>query len=58
LLSAASSQIENLTASARSIAEAETGVATRHDAAQIVANTRAMEAALAGVSGDHGSFVI
>lgn len=44
--SAASSQIENLTASARAIAEAETGMTSRHNAAQIVANTRAMEAAV------------
>jgi Fic family protein len=45
--SAASSQIENLTASARAIAEAEIGTANRRNAAQIVANTRAMRAAIA-----------
>ena len=45
--SAASSQIENLTASARAIAEAELGTASRRNAVEIVANTRAMEAAVA-----------
>ncbi len=45
--SAASSQIENLTASARAIAEAELGDTSRRNAAQIVANTRAMSAAIA-----------
>lgn len=45
--SAASSLIENLTASARAIAEAEIGATARQNAAQIVANTRAMEAAVA-----------
>jgi Fic family protein len=45
--SAASSQIENLTASARAIAEAEIGGGGRKNAAQIVANTRAMNAAIA-----------
>jgi Fic family protein len=45
--SAASSQIENLTASARAIAEAEIGDTTRRNAAQVVANTRAMQAAIA-----------
>jgi Fic family protein len=44
--SAASSQIENLTASARAIAEAEIGVTGRHNASQIVANTQAMRAAI------------
>jgi Fic family protein len=44
--SAASSQIENLTASARAIAEAEIGDGGRKNAAQIVANVRAMEAAV------------
>jgi fido (protein-threonine AMPylation protein) len=44
--SAASSQIENLTASARAIAEAEIGASSRHNATQIVANSRAMEAAV------------
>ena len=45
--SAASSRIENLTASAKAIALAELGDPTRHNAAIIVANTRAMQAALA-----------
>jgi Fic family protein len=45
--SAASSQIENLTASARAIAEAEIGVIGRRNASQIVGNTRAMSAAIA-----------
>lgn len=45
--SAASSQIENLTASARAIAEAElAGGAGASNAAQVVANTRAMSAAI------------
>jgi len=45
--SAASSQIENLTASARAIAEAElSGVGGAGNAAQVVANTRAMAAAI------------
>jgi Fic family protein len=42
---AASSQIENLTASARAIAEAELGASGRRNADQIVANVRAMAAA-------------
>jgi Fic family protein len=45
--SAASSQIENLTASARAIAEAAIGDTSRHNAALIVANVRAMDAAIA-----------
>lgn len=45
--SAASSRIENLTASAKAIALAELGDPTKHNAAIIVANTRAMQAALA-----------
>lgn len=46
--SAASSQIENLSASARAIAEAElSGVKAKRNAAMIVANTAAMQAALA-----------
>ena len=44
--SAASSKIENLTASAKAIALAELGATTQHNAAIIVANTRAMQAAL------------
>ena len=45
--SAASSQIENLTASARAIAEAELpGVQAKRNAEMIVANTTAMQAAL------------
>ncbi|PYY38065.1 Fic family protein [Curtobacterium sp. MCJR17_055] len=43
---AASSQIEHLTASARAIFTAELGDSSRQNAAQIVANTRAMQAAL------------
>jgi Fic family protein len=45
--SAASSKIENLTASAKAIALAELGDPTKHNAGIIVANTRAMQAALA-----------
>jgi Fic family protein len=45
--SAASSKIENLTASAKAIALAEMGDPTRHNASIIVANTRAMQAAIA-----------
>lgn len=46
--SAASSNIENLTASARAIAEAETlGDTSRRNAAMIVGNTEAMKAAIA-----------
>jgi Fic family protein len=45
--SAASSKIENLTASAKAIALAEIGDPTRHNASIIVANTRAMQAAIA-----------
>jgi len=44
--SAASSQIEDLTASACAIAEAEVGDTSRHNAALIVANTNAMRAAI------------
>ncbi len=44
--SAASSRIENLTASARAIAEAELGTTHRKNAAEVVANTRTMMAAL------------
>jgi Fic family protein len=44
--SAASSRIENLTASARAIAEAEIGTSDRGNAAEVVANTRTMIAAL------------
>jgi Fic family protein len=44
--SAASSRIENLTASARAIAEAEIGTFRRKNAAEVVANTRTMVAAL------------
>ncbi len=45
--SAASSRIENLTASAKTIALAELGVTTRRNATEIVANTSAMQAAIA-----------
>ena len=44
--SAASSRIENLTASARAVAEAEIGTSHRKNAAEVVANTRTMMAAL------------
>lgn len=44
--SAASSQIENLTASARAIAEAELGDSSRPNATEIVANVSAMRAAI------------
>lgn len=44
--SAASSRIENLSASARAIAEAELGTSRRKNAAEVVANTRTMMAAL------------
>jgi Fic family protein len=44
--SAASSRIENLTASARAIGEAEIGASHRKNAAEVVANTRTMVAAL------------
>jgi Fic family protein len=44
--SVASSRIENLTASARAIAEAELVPSSRGNAAEIVANTTAMKAAL------------
>lgn len=44
--SAASSRIENLTASAKAIALAELGDPSRRNASVIVANTRAMEAAI------------
>jgi Fic family protein len=49
--SAASSRIENLTASARAIGEAELGPDGRGNAAEIVANTRTMTAALALAGG-------
>lgn len=45
--SSASSQIENLTASARAVLEAEIGSRSRGNASLVVANTRAMQAALA-----------
>jgi len=44
--SAASSQIENLTSSARALAEAEIGEGHRASASVILANVRAMQAAL------------
>jgi Fic family protein len=49
--SVASSQIENLTASARSLGEAELGVEDRANATLVVRNVRAMETALAAA--DH-----
>jgi hypothetical protein len=45
--SAASSQIENLSASARAIAEAEIGEGSRPNARQILGNVAAMSAAVA-----------
>ncbi len=45
--SAASSQIENLTSSARALAEAEIGEGDRANASVILANVRTMQAALA-----------
>jgi Fic family protein len=45
--SAASSRIENLTASAKAVALAELGDTSRSNATEIVANTRAMQAAIA-----------
>src|SRR5512139_144850 len=45
--STASSQIENLTSSARALAEAEIGEGDRANAAVILANVRTMQAALA-----------
>lgn len=44
--SAASSRIENLTASAKAVALAELGDTSRRDAAEVVANTTAMQAAI------------
>jgi Fic family protein len=44
--SAASSRIENLTASAKAVALAELGDSSRRNAAEIVANTTAMQAAI------------
>jgi Fic family protein len=44
--SAASSRIENLTASAKAVALAELGDVSRRNAAEIVANTTAMQAAI------------
>lgn len=49
--SVASSQIENLTASARSLGEAELGLEDKVNATLVVRNVRAMEAALAAA--DH-----
>jgi len=49
--SAASSRIENLTASARAIASAELGDTARRNAAEIVANSSSMQAAIA-LAGD------
>jgi Fic family protein len=56
--SAASSQIENLTASARAIAEAELGPTGRRNAAQIVANVRAMGAAIALADRQDGASIL
>lgn len=48
--SAASSRIENLTASARSLGEAELGSTDKVNATQVVRNVRTMETALAAAS--------
>jgi Fic family protein len=56
--SAASSRIENLTASARAIAEAELGTSHRKNASEIVANTRAMVAALELAADVHGESIL
>lgn len=56
--SAASSRIENLTASARAIAEAELGTSSRKNAAEVVANTRTMTAALALAGRIDGSSIL
>ncbi len=61
--SAASSRIENLTASARAIAEAElaqdeSGTSRRKNAAEVVANTRTMIAALALSGSINGSSIL
>lgn len=56
--SAASSRIENLTASSRAIAEAELGASHRKNAAEIVANTRTMVAALELAGGISGRSVL
>ena len=56
--SAASSKIEQLTASARAIALAELGVPRANNASQIVANTRAMQAALALADSLDGQAII
>ena len=57
--SAASSKIENLTASARAIAEAETlGHSSRRNASEIVANTEAMQAAVALADSADGDAIL
>lgn len=56
--SAASSQIENLTASARAVLEAEMGARGRGNAALVVANTRAMHAALELSDGLDGQAIL
>lgn len=56
--SAASSKIEQLTASARAIALAELGVPRANNASQIVANTRAMQAALSLADSLDGDAII
>lgn len=56
--SAASSRIENLTASARAIAEAELGTSHRKNAAEVMANTRTMIAALELAGNIRGTSVL
>lgn len=56
--SAASSRIENLTASARAIAEAELGTSLRKNAAEVVANTRTMIAALSLAGGINSASIL
>lgn len=56
--SAASSRIENLTASAKAVVLAELGDTSRHNAALIVANTRAMQAALTLADNPDGQAII
>jgi len=56
--SASSSQIENLTSSARAIAEAELGEREEGNAPLIVSNARAMEAAIAAADSlDHATII-
>jgi Fic family protein len=56
--SASSSEIEHLTSGARAIAEAELGERDTGNAAQIVANVRSMEAALALADNINGESIV